>query len=392
MEQTSLNTTDVPIAQLADRRALLPSPSQTSVDRAVAELRRGVLVVVTAADLKSVGLVVAAELASPRNMALLGRLSGSQPSLAVTRNRALALNPAAGAAPVQSIALPFGTDEDTVLRLADPTWPPRPATNRPPMVIAERERGVAAGALRLAKLARLLPAALTSRLSTVEPADARAFAEEHGLLHVSGADIETYPETIARRLSRAASARVPLADAEETELVTFRPLDGGTEHVAIVIGQPDVSQPVLVRLHSSCLTGDLLGSLKCDCGDQLRGAIASIAAAGSGVLLYLVQEGRDIGLVNKLRAYRLQDLGVDTVDANQQIGFESDERIYLTAAEMLRQLGIAKVRLLTNNPEKIGQLAAAGVEVVERVAHIFPSNRHNERYLRTKKDKAGHMF
>ena len=392
MEQTSLNTTDVPIAQLADRRALLPSPSQTSVDRAVAELRRGVLVVVTAADLKSVGLVVAAELASPRNMALLGRLSGSQPSLAVTRNRALALNPAAGAAPVQSIALPFGTDEDTVLRLADPTWPPRPAANRPPMVIAERERGVAAGALRLAKLARLLPAALTSRLSTVEPADARAFAEEHGLLHVSGADIETYPETIARRLSRAASARVPLADAEETELVTFRPLDGGTEHVAIVIGQPDVSQPVLVRLHSSCLTGDLLGSLKCDCGDQLRGAIASIAAAGSGVLLYLVQEGRDIGLVNKLRAYRLQDLGVDTVDANQQIGFESDERIYLTAAEMLRQLGIAKVRLLTNNPEKIGQLAAAGVEVVERVAHIFPSNRHNERYLRTKKDKAGHMF
>jgi GTP cyclohydrolase II len=162
--------------------------------------------------------------------------------------------------------------------------------------------------------------------------------------------------------------------------------------VAIRIGDPDPQAgPVLVRLHSSCLTGDLLGSLRCDCGDQLRGAIREIAAAGGGVLLYLAQEGRDIGLINKLRAYALQDLGADTVDANTTLGFDDDERVYYPAAEMLRQLGISRVRLLTNNPTKIDQLAACGVEVVERVRHVFASNTHNERYLATKIARSGHL-
>jgi len=159
-----------------------------------------------------------------------------------------------------------------------------------------------------------------------------------------------------------------------------------------VVGEPDVSQPVLVRLHSECLTGDLLGSLRCDCGDQLRGALREIGKQGSGILLYLAQEGRDIGLINKLRAYQLQDLGSDTVDANEQLGFEADERVYLTAAEMLHQLGVESVRLMTNNPEKIAQLRSSGVNVVERVAHIFPSNSHNEGYLKTKAIRTGHLF
>jgi GTP cyclohydrolase II len=149
---------------------------------------------------------------------------------------------------------------------------------------------------------------------------------------------------------------------------------------------------VLARSHSECFTGDLLGSLRCDCGDQLRGAIAAIAAAGGGVLVYLAQEGRGIGLVNKLRAYRLQDAGLDTVDANLQLGFDADERVYQPAAEILRQLGFDAVRLLTNNPEKVKALAAAGITVAERVPHAFPANDHNRAYLDTKAVKSGHLF
>jgi GTP cyclohydrolase II len=174
--------------------------------------------------------------------------------------------------------------------------------------------------------------------------------------------------------------------------VAFRPLDGGTEHLALKIGQIDFDQPVLVRLHSQCLTGDLLGSLRCDCGDQLQGAIKEINAAGGGILLYLAQEGRNIGLINKLRAYALQDQGLDTVDANLALGFDADERLYRPAAEMLRQLGVGSVRLMTNNPEKLGQLEACGIKIADRVAHVFPSNQHNERYLATKAQRSGHLF
>jgi GTP cyclohydrolase II len=149
---------------------------------------------------------------------------------------------------------------------------------------------------------------------------------------------------------------------------------------------------VLARLHSECFTGDLLASLRCDCGDQLRGAIDKIAEAGSGVLVYLAQEGRGIGLVNKLRAYQLQDDGFDTIGANEQLGFDADERVYLPAAEILRDLGYSQVRLLTNNPEKVAALARCGITVVERVPHVFPANAHNEEYLRTKATRGGHLF
>jgi GTP cyclohydrolase II len=187
-------------------------------------------------------------------------------------------------------------------------------------------------------------------------------------------------------------ARVPLFDAENARIVAYRPSDGGIEHLAIVIGEPKADQPVLIRLHSECFTGDLLGSLRCDCGDQLRGAIAAISEAGSGVLLYLAQEGRGIGLVNKLRAYQLQDGGADTIDANEQLGFDADERIYAPAATMLSRMGIQRVRLMTNNPEKIAQLERYGIEVAARVPHSFPSNGHNENYLRTKAERAGHLL
>lgn len=185
---------------------------------------------------------------------------------------------------------------------------------------------------------------------------------------------------------------MPLADAQDVRVVAFRPGDGGAEHLAIIVGFPDGRQPVLARLHSECFTGDLLGSLRCDCGPQLRGAIRAMAEAGGGVVLYLAQEGRGIGLINKLRAYALQDSGLDTIDANEALGFEADERQFRPAAEMLKKLGFGAVRLLTNNPRKVEGLEKLGIQVVERVPHAFPANDHNARYLATKASRAGHLL
>ena len=196
----------------------------------------------------------------------------------------------------------------------------------------------------------------------------------------------------AESLSVVSEARVPLETAEHARVVAFRPRDGGIEHLAIIVGDLDPEVPALIRLHSECFTGDLMGSLRCDCGNQLRGAISEMDKAGSGILLYLAQEGRGIGLVNKLRAYQLQDAGFDTVDANLQLGFDSDERNYLPAAQMLRLLGVKRVRLMTNNPTKVAALTLHGIEVFERVPHVFAANEHNNGYLRTKATKSGHMF
>lgn len=237
-------------------------------------------------------------------------------------------------------------------------------------------------AVKLAKLAGLLPAVLVRRQGTNGPKFVSATA----------AAILNYEENAAQSLSIVTRARVPLDGAEKTELVAFRSDDGGPEHYAIVIGAPPTDKPVLARVHSECFTGDLLGSLKCDCGQQLRGAVHTIANSGGGVLLYLAQEGRGIGLINKLRAYRLQDQGFDTIEANERLGFEPDERLYGVAAGMLRLLGFKSVRLLTNNPDKVKALEAAGIEVSERVPHAFPDNPHNRAYLQTKADKAGHLF
>jgi GTP cyclohydrolase II len=187
-----------------------------------------------------------------------------------------------------------------------------------------------------------------------------------------------------------ARAKLPLDGVPDTQIVAFRASDDGQEHVALVIGAFG-GQPPLVRLHSECLTGDVFGSLKCDCGPQLKEALRIIGEAGGGVLLYLRQEGRGIGLANKLRAYSLQDRGLDTVDANRRLGFADDERDYAHAAAMLRALGIDRVRLLTNNPRKVAGLEAEGIEVVERVAHHMPANPHNADYLATKRKKSGHL-
>ena len=265
-------------------------------------------------------------------------------------------------------------DHGAATALADPGRDVERAPIGPLQAIALDDPDSAMLALGLARSAGLLPA-LWLLDSSIDAVAAVSTAELRGL----------QPE-----VKLVARARLPLEDLRDTQMVAFRAADDGQEHVALVIGAFG-GEPPLVRLHSECLTGDVFGSLKCDCGPQLRAALNLIEAAGGGVLLYLRQEGRGIGLANKLRAYALQDRGLDTVEANARLGFDDDARGYGHAAAMLRALGIDRVRLLTNNPRKVEGLGGAGIEVVERVAHHMPSNPHNADYLEVKRRKSGHL-
>ena len=370
-----------PAARAADAPEAL-----IAVDRALADLRRGRLIVVM--DEAGTLLVQAAEAVTPHSLARLAELGDGPALLALTGRRASAIGLDVGEAKVAALEIAEGAPAQTVRDIADPaadiTFRLPPLRALPPALAPCAE-----AAVHLTKLARLLPTALIAPLAA---ADAAAVIEREDLLAVSAADVAEYDQRAARSLKPVSQARVPLFDAENARIVAYRPSDGGIEHLAIVIGEPKADQPVLIRLHSECFTGDLLGSLRCDCGDQLRGAIAAISEAGSGVLLYLAQEGRGIGLVNKLRAYQLQDGGADTIDANERLGFDADERLYLPAAQMLRDMGFSRVRLLTNNPEKVAALQACGIEVVERVPHAFPATAHNKAYLETKAKRSGHLF
>ena len=362
-----------------------------AVDRAVSELRRGRMVVLSGGGGEAV-LAQAAEAVTPEELTRLGTLSGSAPVLAITTRRAAVLSLGAYAANVVTLTAPDALTARQIRDLADPLSDlQRPHS----MGLQPAEAALHccdSAAVALTKLARLLPAAVTARLTTADANDPTAWAIRHDLLRVDAGDVFQYDITSARTLRAVGEARVPLLEAQDTRIVAFRPLDGGLEHLAIIIGEPDPSRPALTRLHSECFTGDLLGSLRCDCGDQLRGAIDEIAQAGGGVLLYLAQEGRGIGLVNKLHAYELQDRGFDTMDANEQLGFDADERVYLPAARMLCDLGFTRVRLMTNNPEKVDALSRYGVVIEEWVQHAFPSNKHNEAYLRAKAVRGGHLF
>ncbi|GIK97944.1 MAG: GTP cyclohydrolase-2 [Alphaproteobacteria bacterium] len=370
----------------------------TAVDRATAELRRGAMVLLV--DRAGRGaLVLAAETAGEETLTELAGLAGpARLALAIGVRRAAVLGfPGGEAGGIAAIAFDPAQGSAVLRRLADPTQDGG-ATH--PLAGAEaaepQAARFAAAAVELVKLARLLPAAILAPLGDdrrpADPAGMVDWARRRDLLAVSEAAVAGYQSVAARSLRRVGEARVPLEGAENARIIAFRPVDGGIEHLAILIGEPAPHEPVLARLHSECFTGDLLGSLRCDCGEQLRGAIAAIGRQGSGLLLYLAQEGRGIGLVNKLRAYELQDRGADTVEANRQLGFDPDERIYQPAAEMLRQLGFDRVRLMTNNPEKVAGLARCGITVTERVPHVIPANGHNEGYLRTKAARLGHMF
>lgn len=301
-------------------------------------------------------------------------------TLLITCERAVALKlgnqfaaaSALGSGTAVALAGPF--DAGQARDIADPTRDLAEPLKGPFRTVPAERSTEAAAALRLAKIAGLLPAVFVSG--------------GEAAVSVSVDEVRAFDRAPTLRI--VGRARLPVAQGPG-ELIAFRSDGGGPEHLALVLGSPVLDAPVLTRLHSSCLTGDILGSLRCDCGPQLHAAMARLAGEG-GVLLYLQQEGRGIGLVNKLRAYALQDQGFDTLDANERLGFATDERDFRLAAAMLRALGIGTVRLLTNNPAKVDALATAGVRVVERVGLAVGEGADNAVYLATKRVRAGHVF
>ncbi len=355
-------------------------------ERAVIELRQGDPVYVTDGDAGVLALAV--EAMHDDTLRDLTVLVTDKVELALSAERArmLGLDAIDGLA----VALTPGDRPETVLELAAGAGPA--AAGRAGELRTNALSAPQRAALALGKAGRLLPAMITIRVDGEVPAGlARQLARQH-ILSVSAREALALT-TGGVQLKRVSEARVPLADSEDTRFILFREGTGVLEHVAILIGdEPQWPDPVPVRLHSACLTGDLFGSLRCDCGEQLRSGVANIAAQGGGVLLYLAQEGRGIGLANKLRAYTLQDGGLDTVDADRTLGFGDDERSYDVAISMLQALAIGRISLLTNNPEKIHALRTGGIEVVAREALHGRITAHNRRYLSAKAERAGHWL
>ena len=364
--------------------SLAPSPVER-LNRARADLRLGLPVVLS--DGARAALVAATETLTQARLddlrALPGQPPPALPVLALTAHRAQTLKARVYDGDLARVAIPADANTQWLRALADPADDLTHPMKGPLATLREGPAGLHRAALVLVKSAQLLPAAVV-----VETAQAAALAAGHGLTMLA-TDEARIPET---RLDPVIAARVPMRLAREGRLHVFRPQDGGTEHYAVEVGRADRDAPVLARLHSACFTGDVLGSLKCDCGPQLHAALAAMQAAGSGVLLYLNQEGRGIGLANKMRAYSLQDQGFDTVEANHRLGFEDDERDFRLGAELLRRMGFEQVRLLTNNPAKVRMLEKGGIKVVERVPLKVGHTDENAGYLATKAAKSGHLL
>lgn len=360
---------------------------EEEVARARADLRIGAPVALTSAS--GGALVVAAEALSAQRLAALRAAAPEALDLAVSHRRAETLRARAYDGELARIVVPVDADAAWVLATADPSRDLATPLKGPYATRREGPSDLHVLALALAKQARLLPAAVVALWHDAGPVE--ALAAEAGLTTLTEIILRRATET-APRMELVSAARVPTRFAEAGRCHVFRPADGGEEHYAIEIGRPSRSTPVLTRLHSACFTGDVIGSLKCDCGAQLAAAMTQMAAEGTGILLYMNQEGRGIGLANKMRAYALQDQGYDTVEANHRLGFEDDERDFRLGAEMLKAMGFAAVRLMTNNPAKIAMMREAGVEVTERVALKVGRTDENEAYLATKAAKSGHLL
>ncbi|TVP73092.1 MAG: GTP cyclohydrolase II [Rhodobacteraceae bacterium] len=350
------------------------------INRARADLRLGVPVRISGAGQSA--LMLAAELATPARLEALRRL-GPVLSLAITHHRAQTLRARVYDGDLARVVVPQDVGCDWVQAVADPADDLRMPMKGPLKTLRDgTDAALARAALGLVKSAQLLPAAL------IMPVPEAMAAPE-----LTGLDAAEVMRELAREaeLAPVVDARLPMALAGAGRVHVFRPGDGGVEHYAIEVGRPDRAAPVLARLHSACFTGDVLGSLKCDCGPQLHAALTQMGQARGGVLLYLNQEGRGIGLANKMRAYSLQDQGFDTVEANHRLGFEDDERDFRVGAALLRRMGFAEVRLMTNNPRKVAMLDAHGLRVVERVPLVVGATAENRAYLATKVAKSGHL-
>ena len=297
------------------------------------------------------------------------------PRLVITARRALAL----GLNATTPVAFNFtaGLDVDIILALVAGAKIDRP-------VDVKAAGPAASAAIDLVKLSQGLPAVLVADV-------AAGGALDHHIITVEAEAVARFGDETIRSLAIASKASVPLNSGTRADFVVFRDAMGGSP-VAIIVGKPDFSEPVLVRLHSACLTGDVFGSRRCDCGDQLNLALKRLEEIGGGVVLYLAQEGRGLGLANKMRTYQMQDDGLDTVDANTTLGFDDDERDYGIAARMLQMLKCNRVVLLTNNPAKLDGLAKSGIEITGRMPLEAPINADNRRYLTAKAARAGHRL
>ncbi|HEY0213815.1 MAG TPA: GTP cyclohydrolase II [Paenirhodobacter sp.] len=351
-----------------------PTPLER-LNRARADLRIGLPVILSRQT-----LAVAVETLGPDRLAAM-RARGPL-TLVLTSWRAETLKARVYDNDLARVRVPEDADLGWLRALADPADDLRMPMKGP--LASERggDTTVARAAIALAKTAQLLPAALLVPFQGPAPEGLTCLDAAQALRELSAESV----------LSPVSAARVPMRAAEKGRLHIFRPDDGGEEHYAVEIGAPDRGQPVLARLHSACFTGDVLGSLKCDCGPQLHAALDHMGQDGAGVLLYLNQEGRGIGLANKMRAYSLQDQGFDTVEANHRLGFEDDERDFRIGAALLRRLGFSRVRLLTNNPAKVRMLQSHGIDVVERVPLKVGQTAFNAGYLATKAAKSGHLL
>lgn len=351
--------------------------------RARTDLRTGLAVAFT--DDAGAALALAAEAATDDRLADFRHLGAVD--LAITGWRATTLKARAYDGDVARVVLPGDAGLAWVRATADPSADLNYPMKGPYLTRREGSAALHRAAVLLCKQAHLLPAALVVPVSRETLADLVAAA---GITVLAAADVPASGP--APVMTEIASARVPLAVSELGRVRVFRPRDGSEEHYAVEIGSPDRAAPLLCRLHSACFTGDLVGSLKCDCGPQLRAALAQIGAEGAGVLLYLNQEGRGIGLANKMRAYTLQDQGFDTVEANHRLGFEDDERDFRIGANMLRLMGFSSLRLITNNPAKVARINHCGLTVVERVPLKVGRTAFNAHYLDTKAAKSGHLL
>ena len=355
---------------------LFGTREQVGVGRGLTEFRAGRPVVVKSSSETLLCLPVEG-LDKDRLTAFQALCAPIAPRLVLTSRRARSL----GIDTDEPVALELMPDIDanTILALvADATSDHE--------FIPESASGAAIAAIELVKLAQVLPAVLVAETT---PTMVDAFNPR--LITVEAGAVARFREKATQSLAIAGEAYVPLSSGVRTRFVVFRDALGD-DPVAVIVGTPDLSKPVPVRIHSACLTGDVFGSRRCDCGDQLKLALARLQETGGGVILYLAQEGRGVGLANKMRTYKLQDAGLDTVDANTTLGFDDDERDYGVAARMLQMLGCPRVVLLTNNPAKVDGLANAGIEIVSRMPIETPVNSDNRRYLTAKASRAGHQL